>query len=195
MTAWNWHAVFADQGLLYYWTKYIKKDVSIIIGDEVEHWTSGQKDDEVILERIDRNNPLHPYSCMKKTNNRMPPAPYRDFHHFTGNSKPWEFSDLSQPISESAWRPHNSSIPSGKRLASRINMWRATLLKVQQDTSFNFTVLQPKGTDANNQATSSNPPVGRFSTYQAMISHIKAKKFFGWQHYEQPDQEHVAKLE
>jgi hypothetical protein len=37
---WDWHGDFVDQGLLYYWTKYYKKDVSIVILDEVENWSS-----------------------------------------------------------------------------------------------------------------------------------------------------------
>jgi hypothetical protein len=39
---WDWHGDFVDQGLLYYWTKYYKKDVSIVINQEVENWGSTQ---------------------------------------------------------------------------------------------------------------------------------------------------------
>ncbi|KAG7340332.1 hypothetical protein IV203_023875 [Nitzschia inconspicua] len=88
---WKWHAVFADQGLLYYWTKYVKMNVSIIIGDEIEHWSSTNGQKKVTLERIDKGGPLDAFSCIRQFHStRMQPPPYRDFHHFTGTSKPWE---------------------------------------------------------------------------------------------------------
>lgn len=39
--SWNFHASFADQGLLYHWVKYVKKNVSIIIYDAL--WSSGRR--------------------------------------------------------------------------------------------------------------------------------------------------------
>ncbi|KAG7372940.1 hypothetical protein IV203_033664 [Nitzschia inconspicua] len=183
---WKWHAVFADQGLLYYWTKYVKMNVSIVIGDEIEHWSSTNGQEKVTLERVDKGSPLDAFSCIRRSHSsRMQPPPYRDFHHFTGNSKPWEFSNLSRPILETDWRPHNSTMKVGRRLASRINTWRETLLKVQQMTNHNFSVLKDGNSSTNAPSCPPRPPpVGRFSTYEAMIAHIKAKMFFGWQHYE-----------
>jgi hypothetical protein len=37
-TLWNFHGAFADQGLLYYWVKFVQKDVSIIHPGYVAHW-------------------------------------------------------------------------------------------------------------------------------------------------------------
>lgn len=81
--AWDWHAAFADQGLLYYWTKYVKREVSIIIGDKVEHWTAveanatttnamGQPPQIVTLECIVTNSPLNAFLCLKHNNNKVP---------------------------------------------------------------------------------------------------------------------------
>lgn len=48
-TKWNFPLAYTDQGLLYYWTKYVKKSVSIFMGNEVEHWSSSplQTDDSL----------------------------------------------------------------------------------------------------------------------------------------------------
>jgi hypothetical protein len=178
LTLWNWHAVFADQGLLYFWAKYVKKNVSIIIGSEIEHWTTttGNNTDELMLQRVDKDSPLDPYSCIRtkssyQNGRRLPPAPYRDFYHFTGNRKPWETLDWQSP--------HNSTVN------KRMQIWRDTLMKVQEKTHYNFTLFgDNNNVDEDGMGSIPKPPMGRFSTYQAMISHIKAKKFFGWHHYE-----------
>ena len=92
-TEWDWHGDFADQGLLYFWTKYYKKEVSLIIGNEVENWTGNTSR---TLEES-----LFPHGCVPREHTkrncyadsgwkRM--VPYRDFRHFTGRAKPWTAS-------------------------------------------------------------------------------------------------------
>jgi hypothetical protein len=89
-TDWFWHGDFADQGLLYYWTKYYKKDVSLIIGNEVENWSNNTSS---TLQKS-----LRQYGCVPRkytrSNNYADSGwkhmvPYRDFKHFTGRAKPW----------------------------------------------------------------------------------------------------------
>jgi hypothetical protein len=201
LTLWNWHAVFADQGLLYFWAKYVKRNVSIIIGSEIEHWTTtigstNEKAEDVTLQRIDGNSPLDMYSCVStkssyQKDRRQPPAPYRDFYHFTGNRKPWEFMDWQYPLHVNT----STVMSTGKQGFQRMQIWRDTLMKVQEMTNYNFTLLGSSSSNNNNNHTNtvpehsvrsiSTPPMGRFSTYQAMISHIKAKRFFGWNQYEE----------
>ena len=87
-TNWTWHASFADQGLLYYWVKYVQKSVSLIIGDTIENW--GQSNDgSAILETTYQDGGLDSYTCRpllkkKKRHNSKSFPPYRDFKHFTG---------------------------------------------------------------------------------------------------------------
>ncbi|KAG7343788.1 glycosyl transferase family 8 protein [Nitzschia inconspicua] len=116
---WDWHGDFVDQGLLYYWTKYYKQDVSIVINNEVENWTSkplrptnnnettshqnGTLTREIFLERT-LQQPFDEFTCVKgklvsrprrysqvQTGSRGEQwdAPYRDFIHFSGKFKPW----------------------------------------------------------------------------------------------------------
>jgi hypothetical protein len=86
-TNWTWHAVFADQGLLYHWTKYVKQSVSLIIGKEIENWTS--KNGVAYLEGT-MQGILNNYTCITKRGG--PSSPYRDFKHFTGKSFLFMFS-------------------------------------------------------------------------------------------------------
>lgn len=65
------------QGLLYYWPKYVKQSVTIIIYGKVQNWSS--RNGEAYLEET-LNSPFESYSC----NGSGKPAPYRDFIHFTG---------------------------------------------------------------------------------------------------------------
>ena len=85
-TNWTWHAVFADQGLLYHWTKYVKQSVSLIIGNQIENW--GSRNGTVVLEGTMKgllNNstcdPMH-----ERGNYLKHISPYRDFRHFTGKA-------------------------------------------------------------------------------------------------------------
>jgi hypothetical protein len=82
--SWDWYGVQADQGLLYFWTKYVLKSVSIIISQSVEHW--GAYGADVIQESI-VDNLLKRYSCSNGPLKKA--APYRDFVHLTGRKKPW----------------------------------------------------------------------------------------------------------
>lgn len=43
---WKFHAGHSDQGLMYYYTRYVVKDVSIVIGDKVENWYTNQQDED-----------------------------------------------------------------------------------------------------------------------------------------------------
>jgi len=172
LTAWDWHAVFADQGLLYYYTKYVKKNVSIIIGPEIEQWSSKDGGD-VNLEKID-SNPFGAYSCFPLG---QMAAPYRDYFHFTGRAKPWECNLRTNITVGVQIRSDGSEFEINRRQAEKINQWRSILLQVQKDTTtYNFTLSWSE--------QQSEPPLGRFSTYPHMSRHIKLKKFHKWNHYE-----------
>ena len=173
MTTWDWHAAFADQGLLYYWTKYIKRDVSVIIGSAVQHW-SDDGGEGVSLRTIDSDNPLEKYSCFPKGN--LAP-PYRDFCHFTGRYKPWDH-DLSGNVIEGEYESHNGVYKMSAKHAEMINLWKSIFLEVQEHTpSFNFSLSWIK--------LQMEPPIGRYSTFNDMIRHIRAKKKMNWTHYQE----------
>ena len=136
------------------------------MGDEIENWSS-QNGEDVTLERIIRR-PLEKLSCLGGQN----PPPYRDIFHFTGISKPWEM-DLRNT---SRSTPSNRS--TGKRLSKTLIAWKQALLEVQEITNYSFSF------HLSHERGGSNPPVGRFATFNDMIRHIRAKSFFGWNQYE-----------
>jgi len=84
----NWTFAFAysDQGLLYYWIKYVKKQVSVVYEHHVENLSIDQHGN-VTLERV-LKEPFQNYS----TPVLQSPAECKkfmcDFVHFTGNAKP-----------------------------------------------------------------------------------------------------------
>jgi len=79
---WTWYGAFADQGLLYYWPKYVKQSVTIINYNKARNWSS--RNGTAYLEK-EMTSIFDSYSCKDSGK----PSPYRDFIHFTGEPKPW----------------------------------------------------------------------------------------------------------
>jgi len=96
---WDFYGAFADQGLLYYWTKYRKKNVSILFRGQVESWYNSSVSGAggVISKEVNKGLHLRRFSNTRKT--RSPflgwefglfnVMPYSDFKHFSGRLKPW----------------------------------------------------------------------------------------------------------
>lgn len=93
---------YIDQGFLYYWTKYFKKDTSIMVRDELKSF-GAHPNGTVRLESVLRA-PLDGFSAdfenrqLKKKwhkpchNRRFAwecVAPHRDYIHLAGSLKPW----------------------------------------------------------------------------------------------------------
>ncbi|KAL9182326.1 hypothetical protein ACHAXT_012978 [Thalassiosira profunda] len=93
-TKWDFYCAFSDQGLLYYWTKYHKRDVSIVINGEVEHWSSDANREPELAGTSKTGELIDPHSCSYPGGTFLKRgvwshSPYRDFNHFTGKTKPW----------------------------------------------------------------------------------------------------------
>jgi hypothetical protein len=110
-TNWTFWAAFADQGLLYHYTKYVRKSVTIVLADRVENWGTTTNHTEStdgkgtvnasatavrLLETL--KFPFQNYSqpssivsnqCGGRTHGKGCPSPYSDYFHFTGSGKPW----------------------------------------------------------------------------------------------------------
>ena len=105
--AWNFHASHSDQGLMYYYAKYLIQDTSIVIGNRLEHWgpqidgSNKGKDYHLTLPNLvlAENSTLANHSpiphvwqndCDRKPKgNWQCPAPYNNLAHFPGSNKPW----------------------------------------------------------------------------------------------------------
>jgi lipopolysaccharide biosynthesis glycosyltransferase len=116
---WNFHAAHSDQGLWYYYTKYFKQDVSIIIGSKLQTITPGENSNEpqfhndTTTHALLKYSPepiLYNYGCGEvaaaatvavEANRNVTTVVegegghyvcnpvYRDFAHFMGRKKPW----------------------------------------------------------------------------------------------------------
>ncbi len=101
---WDFHAAFADQGLLYYWTKHVKKNVSIIIFDIVEHWTASTNTNTttVMLESNVSAASIPGLGCHHGTSwtlrKGIPRNPYQDFWHHMAELKPWEMTTIPEDV-------------------------------------------------------------------------------------------------
>jgi len=107
-TYWNYHASHSDQGLMYYWTKYVKQDVSIVISNRIQNWipygdgvnTVPKKVKELKdeLAMFTSQTPLAwQHGCDGKNSTYHCYPPYRDFAHFMGKNKPWQIGVRRYP--------------------------------------------------------------------------------------------------
>mmetsp|Transcript_12343 Transcript_12343/g.35796 ORF Transcript_12343/g.35796 Transcript_12343/m.35796 type:complete len:544 (-) Transcript_12343:2202-3833(-) len=133
-TVWSWYGAIADQGLLYYWTKYHRRNVSIIIGDKIEHWVD--RNGTAVLDRVEPNTLRKDYSCntlnTRHLKRRYVPhgaAPYSDFKHFTGGGKPWR-RDINKTVA--------NQMASNDEVAEYSDLWWKLLVQCQRE--LNFTV-------------------------------------------------------
>ena len=112
---WRFHAGHSDQGLLYYYVKYVRQDVSIVIGDKIQNWMPNENTgkpqivDEIRDLETSAPKPIaYMYGCgtprfgddelkwkASKEYQSWRHMCYpinRDFVHFFGKEKPWQNS-------------------------------------------------------------------------------------------------------
>ena len=88
---------------MYYWAKFVKQDVSIVIKNRLQHWVPGDlknkrphKAGEVLnaLEKLSIEQPRAKLRACKQPFHEQTDftcyAPYRDYAHFSGSDKPWQ---------------------------------------------------------------------------------------------------------
>jgi hypothetical protein len=170
---WTWYGAFGGQGLLYYWTKYIKQSVSLITRDQVENWSKLVNGSyPVRVERRLTNNPLRTYSClpthMSNTKgtyankdltlyDQRRSVPYRDFHHFTGETKPWE-TPIGRVVRHA----------SKENITTSFEYWYYELGVLKDKLNMDYLNLSDLGMGA--------PPLSRFVSPRQMINAARASK-------------------
>ena len=99
---WGFWGAQSDQGLLYYWTKYYRKSVTIFRGNVVENWINGTNGKPMKNETLDpvnitqlyapqsRSAILHNCHRRQAADNYNCKMPYQDHMHYTGKQKPWQ---------------------------------------------------------------------------------------------------------
>jgi lipopolysaccharide biosynthesis glycosyltransferase len=87
-TAWNWHQVEQDQGVLYHWVRYVKKNVTILDKHRLRRYSEANGTTQLIQES--HNFSIACPSAIAFEQRSLPDFPIiRDFMHFTGRRKPW----------------------------------------------------------------------------------------------------------
>lgn len=145
VSIWYWYASNADQGLLYQWMKYETKEVSIIIGDEIEQWGRSEIDGSLEYQGA-FPRALDNYTCLPPGANQEgryahsvtkhfdPSAwvPYRDFRHFWGKLKPWNVLKDSEMTIDEMIRNKTLLVESPWEASDAAEFWWSMLKEVQQ---------------------------------------------------------------
>jgi hypothetical protein len=150
---WTFHFAFSDQGLLYHWTKYVKKSVTIVYQDKAENWSPMVVDGETtkavkerVLDRpfLNYSNPLVSQygSCTKFM---------CDFIHFSGVQKPW----LRKPLID--------NLNDRNKLDKGEHIWWYFLMVVDHELGLNL--------DFHNWPTNLRPTLGLYATWGDMGKH------------------------
>jgi hypothetical protein len=175
-------------GLLYYWTKYFKKNVSIMIGKEVENWSSSTttngEEGKVYLEKT-WTLPCTNYRCVPEE--YLLPSKYNygsgyekflkdrqhDFVHFTGANKPWSTKSLASiNMDDILDRFQKNGL---KGLRNTHHFWFLTLHKVVEKLQMNTNRADPEDVVDIRNLNIPRAKLGGFPTFGMMNEVIKAR--------------------
>ncbi|KAL7574605.1 hypothetical protein ACA910_002959 [Epithemia clementina (nom. ined.)] len=161
-TQWKFHAGHSDQGLMYYWAKFVKQDVTIVIKNRLQHWVPGDDNRPRLVSEISgalellppakrpRDRPLFaPPFCGKqlrpeddKTDFQCL-APYRDFKHFSGSSKPWQKSlfQIQHHSSFGIWFGQLQELNQELKINLDLKNWNKKYLPVMKASPLGYMAL------------------------------------------------------
>ena len=168
------------QGILYYWTKYYKKSVSIINKYQIEQWGVESETNNLRLLRHDKGT-LNEYMCTShQGKSGWKDAPYINFAHLSGRGKPWF---RNRAILEKAINTKQNHTTFKDYSDVEYWYWLLTdALKVtglQDRVSLDFINLEKKGTAA----------VGAAPSFTGRAIHMRLKAKNGWRQYEYEETE------
>lgn len=168
------------QGLLYYWTKYYKKSVSIVNNNVVEQWGSKSATDRVRLQRRGLDI-LRAHVCTNDERERKGHkiTPYINFIHFTGNNKPWYGNrtileeSIHRKINQTTFDTYNHN-----------EYWFWLLQDALQKTGFEDKISLDFIT-----SKKIRPSVGKTPSFDSRARYIRWKAQNGWRQYEYEENE------
>ena len=185
---WTWHGANADQGLLYYWTKYVKKSVSIMNGHDIEQWDtnnwSSYPNGTLILQQKQHGKDGAPTTIIKKAlksygcpvTRFLPPvygsSPYNDFYHMTGSTKPWYRKRMYLEDTDCMSKKKGEFYLCNTQ-AKWYQMLKDALVSIEMidHVSWNFF------------GSRDSAPVGHTPTHEKIAKYIYAKKQRNWNQY------------
>jgi hypothetical protein len=94
---WSWQAVKEDQGMLYHWTRYVKKNVTMVNENRLKTWVDVNGTVKLVRE-VRRFRKRCPISIDSRRASVVNHLALRDFNHFTGRNKPWKLFNWSSEV-------------------------------------------------------------------------------------------------
>jgi hypothetical protein len=94
---WSWQAVKEDQGMLYHWTRYVKKNVTMVNENRLKTWVDVNGTVKLVRE-VHRFRKRCPISIDSRRASVVNYLAIRDFNHFTGRNKPWKTFNWSSEV-------------------------------------------------------------------------------------------------
>jgi hypothetical protein len=160
-TNWTFPGALTDEGLLYHYFKYVKQQVSIVVGNSIQHYspsndrTTPNQDGTDIY--VGTDGILNQYSCHPQpSSNKQDIVPYTDFVRFTGRDKPWQ--QQIRAIAETDLKYQE---------------WFATLKKVESKA----------GIQIEFEKDFSLKDMGKYPDFRERIQHIREKSRHNWTQY------------
>lgn len=101
---WFFHAAHSDQGLMYYLSRFVVKEYSVVMGNKLQNWSPSKEennnDADIESEIYDALAPYegkvtaYQHVCDRKNNHLSKSKwkcspPYSSLAHFSGRKKPW----------------------------------------------------------------------------------------------------------
>lgn len=159
---WSWHGAFGDQGLIYYWSKYFKRDVSIVIEHRVQQW--GDCNGEACLK--EDSIPI------LKGNKKL--ALLGVVHHFTGKTKPWVHDPNVKSEGKEIWFAELDKLEAELK-ANDAQASNSVVVGLSLRAQVDRLVLQQQ----DGKATT----LGHYPSYRQMYLHVQALAAEGWNPY------------
>jgi alpha-N-acetylglucosamine transferase len=133
-TEWSFYGAFTDQGLLYHWVKYVKKQVTIIHGRNIQTFLPNPDTNQVeMVKSVDSrtifgdiiqqslNNTHYVRPVHRAGRNTDYAVPYMHYHHFVGKTKPWRNPKVAHNP------PKHRDVPN-----SPVHLWFNTLREIEE---------------------------------------------------------------
>jgi hypothetical protein len=90
-STWTWFAASSDQGLIYHWARYVKKNATIIKGDHLQNWEGTMDGEQKLVKDLQSVNLSCPNHIQVPPTNIYLHYPVLNDHlHYTGSKKAWQ---------------------------------------------------------------------------------------------------------
>lgn len=141
---------------MYHWTKYVKKNVSIVFDGYVENWRALPNGTVALQDTMHR--PFDKISVPGPLNSDVACTKFMcDFYHYSGKGKPW--------LKNASRAQDLVPIPAGEQVTDPNRVWWSTLKKLDDELhiGLNYTTW-----------TGPRPDLGFWANRKELTRHVRA---------------------